>query len=97
MDSILEETLQYFMETHHTKASQDPRTEEAVKKVFETEGKLAETFSEEQKTLFDEYTQTLTKVQWLQQEDLKKLSFVFAMKLKDEVEVVYEKLIQERQ
>ncbi|MFI3255592.1 MAG: hypothetical protein R3Y63_14865 [Eubacteriales bacterium] len=92
MDSILEETIHYFMENHHTKATQDPRTEEAVKKLCEVEERLIESFSEEQKELFVVYQKAISQVQWLQQEDLKKLSFVFAMKLRDDVDEIYEKI-----
>ncbi|MFI3254702.1 MAG: hypothetical protein R3Y63_10250 [Eubacteriales bacterium] len=95
MESILEETLQYFMETHHSKATQDPRTDNAVKILLEKEGKLVKSFSEEQKRFFHEYTDAITTVQWLQTEDLKKMSFVFAMKLRDEVDDIYERLMIE--
>lgn len=38
------------------------------------------------------YQKAISQVQWLQQEDLKRLAFVFAMKLRDDVDEVYEKI-----
>lgn len=82
---LLNDTLQYFLETHHNKETEHKDTAKAVKNLCEQEERLLETLNEEQKKMFDQYTEALTKVQWLQQEDIKRLCFVFGAGLTGEV------------